>query len=577
MKFCLVIISFFFGVLSAFAQPANDDCTSAQTVIADGTCYTGTTVGANDSWTGTVGCQSGNGHPDVWYKFTATGTTLSLNLTAGTLAGNIEFILVSGDCINGFTVVVSRCGASPLQESIYSLDPGVTYYYTVSSSTASQGTFTTCVTSFTPPLAPGQDCSNASILCNADSTFHTSSNIGFGTQEVSTTNSCWGIGGERQSKWFKFTAGCTGKLEFSVRPVKTTDDYDWALWNITDDPTGCTTKGNSIACNWSGSAGSTGISSCPGSEPGVVNASLPTGGDPCGPGVKPRAFGNWSAPGGGNSSCITSTINITAGNTYALLVDNFTSTNSGFSLVFGGACKTGTAKIGPDATFTYTATNTCGVYTFTKSCSTNNSVFLWHFGDGNSTDPQNPSHTYADSGDYTVTLQVTDALGCTATYSQTLNQVATAPPPIAPNPIMYTEGAPASALVATGTNLIWYTVPTSGTGSPIAPTPSTAIPGTVNYYVSQTVGGCESPRTQIDVTVAPADYKFIGNGNWSDAAQWLNQLVPPDPLTSGITIVIDPVIDGAAILDVPVVIPTGCSLIIMENKIFQINGNLIIN
>jgi hypothetical protein len=64
---------------------SNDDCSSAQTITPDGTCYTGTTVGANDSWVGTVGCQSGNNHPDVWYTFIATGSSLSVNVTAGTL------------------------------------------------------------------------------------------------------------------------------------------------------------------------------------------------------------------------------------------------------------------------------------------------------------------------------------------------------------------------------------------------------------------------------------------------------------------------------------------------------------
>src|SRR6476620_5823111 len=35
------------------AAPTNDDCTTAQTVNTDGTCYPGTTVAANDSWQGT--------------------------------------------------------------------------------------------------------------------------------------------------------------------------------------------------------------------------------------------------------------------------------------------------------------------------------------------------------------------------------------------------------------------------------------------------------------------------------------------------------------------------------------------
>src|SRR4030095_4142611 len=79
-------------------------------------------------------------------------------------------------------------------------------------------------------------------------------------------------------------------------------------------------------------------------------------------------------------------------------------------------------------------------------------------------------------------------------------------PPAAPTAagVTYCQGATATPLSATGTGLLWYTTATGGTGSPTAPTPSTATPGTTSYWVSQTVGGCESPRTQVDVTVTAA-------------------------------------------------------------------------
>ena len=76
-------------------------------------------------------------------------------------------------------------------------------------------------------------------------------------------------------------------------------------------------------------------------------------------------------------------------------------------------------------------------------------------------------------------------------------------PPAAPtvtSPVNYCQNATANALTATGTNLLWYTAPTGGTGSSTAPTPSTASTGSVSYYVSQTVG-CESPRATITVNV----------------------------------------------------------------------------
>ncbi|RLF41031.1 MAG: hypothetical protein DRN21_01035, partial [Thermoplasmata archaeon] len=49
-----------------------------------------------------------------------------------------------------------------------------------------------------------------------------------------------------------------------------------------------------------------------------------------------------------------------------------------------------------------------------------NASFEWNFGDGNSSSSQNPSHTYERSGDYTVTLIVTDEDGGVSSYETTV-------------------------------------------------------------------------------------------------------------------------------------------------------------
>lgn len=77
------------------------------------------------------------------------------------------------------------------------------------------------------------------------------------------------------------------------------------------------------------------------------------------------------------------------------------------------------------------------------------------------------------------------------------------PVPVVTTPINYTLGDVPSQLTATGSNLLWYASPTGGVGSAVAPTPTTSVTGTQTYYVSQNVGGCESPRTQIAVNVYP--------------------------------------------------------------------------
>ena len=50
----------------------------------------------------------------------------------------------------------------------------------------------------------------------------------------------------------------------------------------------------------------------------------------------------------------------------------------------------------------------------------------WDFGDGSSSTQQNPSHTYASDGPYTVTLVVTDDGGATARASQDITVTSSA-------------------------------------------------------------------------------------------------------------------------------------------------------
>jgi gliding motility-associated-like protein len=83
----------------------------------------------------------------------------------------------------------------------------------------------------------------------------------------------------------------------------------------------------------------------------------------------------------------------------------------------------------------------------------------------------------------------------------TVNALPTAPGVTTPLQLCLNQTA--GPLTATGSGLLWYTGPTGGIGSPTAPTPSTTVIGSTNYYVSQTVNNCEGPRALIVVTVNP--------------------------------------------------------------------------
>ena len=83
----------------------------------------------------------------------------------------------------------------------------------------------------------------------------------------------------------------------------------------------------------------------------------------------------------------------------------------------------------------------------------------------------------------------------------TIKSAATAPTATSP---AYCPNVTATALTATGSNLLWYNAATGGSGSATAPTPSTTGSGS-SYWVSQTpAASCESPRTEVDVTIKPA-------------------------------------------------------------------------
>ncbi|MEI7734055.1 MAG: alpha-amylase family glycosyl hydrolase [Ferruginibacter sp.] len=127
---------------------------------------------------------------------------------------------------------------------------------------------------------------------------------------------------------------------------------------------------------------------------------------------------------------------------------------------------------------------------------------LWYTvasgGTGTATAPI-PSTTSAGSTTYYVSQTTTGCESPRASITVTINATPSAPAVTAA--VNYCQNATATALTATGSNLLWYTVATGGTGTATAPTPSTATAGSTNYYVSQTSTACESPRALITVNI----------------------------------------------------------------------------
>lgn len=82
------------------------------------------------------------------------------------------------------------------------------------------------------------------------------------------------------------------------------------------------------------------------------------------------------------------------------------------------------ALAAPQASFSANKTIGCGPTTVqfsdlsTAAAGTSNSSWFWDFGDGTNSTQQNPSKTYSDAGVYTVTLRVTNNVGCSHVFTR---------------------------------------------------------------------------------------------------------------------------------------------------------------
>jgi len=477
--------------INLFAQ--GDDCLTALQLnnvsnYCSGAAFYTNTGSTTGTW-GNATCFSATTTEDVWFQFTATGTDALISVggsgNGGTML-NPSVAIYNGDCTTG--VFEQGCASATFGSGIVQLYEGAmlqgnVYYIRVSTTQANEGTFELCVNNYTPSANPGADCGGAAFLCNQNPvSVGTLSGGGLDNDEPES-NSClenaFGAD-EGNSSWFYWTCGTSGTFTIDITPLNPMDDIDFIVYQLNSaNPCGPRTilRCNSSSCL--NTNGSTGLS--------LTDLDITE--DPnCDPGE--------------NAYC--QFINMSAGTSYAILINNF-SANMGFTVNFGG---TGTFQ-GPNPNIVATPVTICAgsSVVFNGSTSTNVAGGLnWNFSNGGSqasaTGVGPHTISYANPGTYTAILNGIDFAGCSSTESVTItvNPIPTAPSVTSLN---YCQNATVSALSAGGTNLLWYPTATGGIGSATAPTPSTANAGTFSFYVSQTINGCESPRAQLDVIVAP--------------------------------------------------------------------------
>jgi gliding motility-associated-like protein len=103
-----------------------------------------------------------------------------------------------------------------------------------------------------------------------------------------------------------------------------------------------------------------------------------------------------------------------------------------------------------------------------------------------------------NSGAYTLVVG-NGYCSSTNTINVVVNPIPGAPTVVSPTEVCQNT---THQLTAQGQNLLWYTTATGGTGV-ASMNANTTNATTITYYVSQTINGCEGPRTPIDIVVKP--------------------------------------------------------------------------
>ncbi len=157
--------------------------------------------------------------------------------------------------------------------------------------------------------APEQDCLHAIRVCQS---VYVQNNAyqGFGqNQELSAANNTCLQDNETNSSWYIFTAHNTGVLELQINPLLANDDYDFVVFDLTNKSCEDISNGSlaPVRCNYASAHGSTGLKS---------------------------GYTGISESSAGLNQCAA--LNVSAGQTFALLVNNFTSTAGGYTLNFSG-------------------------------------------------------------------------------------------------------------------------------------------------------------------------------------------------------------------------------------------------
>lgn len=398
-----------------FGQVVNDKCEFALDLGAITDYCSGVTEFSNQTATSSgvplPFCWFGGSQNDMWFTFTPTAPAAYIQMLGSTLT-NPSFVVYSGECNN---LTELSCGSQEsgkiLEQTLNNLVIGETYYLRVDARNDNVGSYQLCIKSYIPTPSPESDCKDAVVLCDK-SPFQIDNLDNVGDIDDELTGSCVdnGQNQEKASVWYVWTCDEPGSLTFTLspnNPNSSEEDLDFVVYELPGGLTDCNNR-VSIRCMLSGESGNL-----------SAEQNAPCYGD------TGLAFGetDTAEEAGCNdgSNNFVAPLDMEAGKSYGLIVNNFSSSGYGFSIEFGG---TGTF-LGPKADFEIEALDTLScdkeiMFKNTSSSETDQIVdYSWTFGAGatpisaNTIGPHTTS--FESFGDKVASLTITSSRGCTVT------------------------------------------------------------------------------------------------------------------------------------------------------------------
>ena len=415
--------------LSVLSQSSNDECFTARNIPdIDDFCSMGnlfSNLEATASTDQMPSCWRQDAEQsDIWYSFAPKEPGVFIQIFGE--GDNSEFTLkdysiavYDGTCTNLNLLLCSDAPSSTnlIERTLTDLIIGRIYYLRVSSSTENQGSFQLCLDQFKPVPSPEQDCDKAVVLCDKSS-FVVEFLQGGGDDIDEAAFSCLGTGGpsESSSAWYKWTARTNGTLTFTLTPNNDRDpeeDLDFAVYQLPNGLDDCDNK-ELLRCMASGETqGQTFEQNAPCFGPTGLNI---------------ESVDTVELPGCffGDDNFLAA-LDMVAGESYALIVNNFSRSGLGFTIDFGGSGE----FLGPEPDFGIMAQQAfeCdkSIFFDDMSVSATDQIisYNWNFGEG--ANPLfaagNERHevVYESFGEKLVALTVETSQGCQVTKILELN------------------------------------------------------------------------------------------------------------------------------------------------------------